>query len=106
MPQQNPWQLLSAKVNFEGCFNVSEYLVRTARELKKFKGILAKSAQKQGKVIYQNMIDLVCNMYEDDEFSDQMPGKKDHVSIAKRKTEMTCSMQPKRNVCCLQGKIS
>ena len=52
------------------------------------------------------MIDLVCNMYEDDEFSDQMPGKKDHVSIAKRKTEMTCSMQPKRNVCCLQGKIS
>ena len=106
MPQQNPWQLLSAKVNFEGCFNVSEYLVRTARELKKFKGILAKPAQKQGKVIYQNMIDLVCNMYEDDDFSDQMPGKKDHVSIAKRKTEMTCSMQPKRNVCCLQGKIS
>ena len=63
-------------MNFEGCFNVSEYLVRTARELKKFKGILAKPAQKQGKVIYQNMIDLVCNMYEDDEFSDQMPGKK------------------------------
>ena len=97
--------MLSAEVNFEGCFNVSEYLVRTARELKKFKGILAKPAQKQGKVIYQNMIDLVCNMYEDDEFSDQMPGKK-NVSIAKGKIEMTCSTQPKRNVCCLQGKIS
>ena len=58
-------------------FNVSEYLVRTARELKKVKGILAKPAQKQGKVISQNTIDLVLSMYEDDEFSRQMPGKKD-----------------------------
>ena len=32
-------------------FNVSEYLVRTARELKKVKEILVKLAQKQGKVI-------------------------------------------------------
>ena len=64
-------------------FNVSEYLVRTARELKKVKGILAKPAQKQGKVISQNTIDLVLSMYEDDEFSCQMPGKKDYVSIAK-----------------------
>ena len=30
---------------------VSEYLVRTAKELKKIKGILAKPTQKQGKVI-------------------------------------------------------
>ena len=58
-------------------FNVSEYLVRTARELKKVKGILAKPAQKQGKVISQNTIDLVLSMYEDDEFSRQMRGKKD-----------------------------
>ena len=58
-------------------FNVSEYLVRTARELKKIKGILAKPAQKQGKVISQNTIDLVLSMYEDDEFSRQMRGKKD-----------------------------
>ena len=64
-------------------FNVSEYLVRTARELKKVKGILAKPAQKQGKVIFQNTIDLVLSMYEDDEFSRQMSGKKDYVSIAK-----------------------
>ena len=58
-------------------FNVSEYLVRTARELKKVKGILAKPAQKQGKVISQNTIDLVLSMYEDNEFSCQMPCKKD-----------------------------
>ena len=64
-------------------FNVSEYLVRTARELKKIKGILAKPAQKQGKVISQNTIDLVLSMYEDDEFSRHMLGKKYCVSIAK-----------------------
>ena len=39
-------------------FNVSEYVVSTARELKKVKGILAKPAQKQGKVISQNTIVL------------------------------------------------
>ena len=49
-------------------FNVSEYLVRTARELKKVKGFLAKPAQKQGKVISQNITDLVLSRYED-EFS-------------------------------------
>ena len=43
--------------------------MKTARELKKVKGILAKPAQKQGKVISQNTIDLVLSMYEDDEFS-------------------------------------
>ena len=50
---------------------------RYCAELKKIKGILAKPAQKQGKVISQNTIDLVLSMYEDDEFSCQMPCKKD-----------------------------
>ena len=71
-------------------FNVSEYLVRTARELKKVKGILAKPAQKQGKVISQNTIDLVLSMYADDEFSCQMPAKKDYVSIAKGVHKQKC----------------
>ena len=57
--------------------------MRTARELKKVKGILAKPAQKQGKVMYQNTIDLMLSIYEDDEFNRQMPGKKDYVSIVK-----------------------
>ena len=64
-------------------FNVSEYLVRTARELKKVKGILAKPGQKQGKVISQNTNDPVLSMYEDDEFIQQISGKKVYVSIAK-----------------------
>ena len=55
--------------------------MRTARELKKVKGILAKPAQKQGKVMYQNTIDLMLSIYEDDEFNHQMTGKKDYVSI-------------------------
>ena len=42
-----------------------------------------KPAQKQGKVISQKTIDLVLSMYEDDEFSSQMPGEKDPVSTAK-----------------------
>ena len=57
-------------------FTVSKYLERTARELKKVKGILAKPAQKQGKVISQNTNDLVLSMYEDDEFTQQISGKK------------------------------
>ena len=64
-------------------FNVSEYLVRTASELKMVKGIFVKPVQEQGKVISQNTIDLVLSMYEDDEFSCQMPGGKDYVGIAK-----------------------
>ena len=46
------------------------------------KGILAKPAQKQGKIIYQNTIDLVLSMYEYDQLSRQIRVKKT-VSIAK-----------------------
>ena len=55
--------------------------MRTARELKKVKGIRVKPAQKQA--IFPNTTDLLLSMYEDDEFSRQMPGKKDYVSTAK-----------------------
>ena len=68
--------------------------MRIARELKKFKDILVKPAQKQGKVISQNTIDFVLIMYEDDEFSHQMPFEKDYVSIAKR------VLKQKRHVLC------
>ena len=57
--------------------------MRTTRELKKVKGILAKPVQKLGKVISQNTIDLVLSMYEDDEFSHQIFDKKYYVIIAK-----------------------
>ena len=64
-------------------FDVSEYLVKyeTARELKKVGGILAKPAPKNCKTLSQETLNLVQSFYEDDEYSRQMPGSKDYVSI-------------------------
>ena len=62
-------------------FDVSEYFIQTARELKKVGGILAKHAPKKGKTLPQETLDLVQSFYEDDEYSRQMPGKKDYVSM-------------------------
>ena len=64
-------------------FKVSEYIVRTARELKKVSGILSKPPPKKGKTISPETVELVIKMYEDAEFSRQLPGKKDCVSIGK-----------------------
>ena len=57
-------------------FNVSEYLVRKARELKKAGGILNKPNPKRGKTFSNETLNLVTCFYEDDEYSRQMPGKK------------------------------
>jgi len=65
-------------------FDVSEYLIRTARELKKVNGILAKPELKKGKILPQKTLDLVQSFYEDDEYSRQMPGKKEYVSIDRK----------------------
>ena len=62
-------------------FGVSEYLIRYARELKQRKGILTQPSQKKGKAMTQETIDLVPAFYEDDEYSRQLPRKKDYVSI-------------------------
>ena len=64
-------------------FGVSEYLIRSARELKQRKGILAQSSQKKGKAMAQKTIDLVQVFYEDDEYRRQLPRKKDYVCIQK-----------------------
>ena len=64
-------------------FDVSEYLIRTACELKKVGGTLAQPAPKKGKTLPQKTLDLVQSFYEDDEYSRQMPGKKDYVSIGR-----------------------
>ena len=45
--------------------------------------ILAKPALKKGKTLPQETLDLVPSFYEDDEYSRQMPGKKDYVSIGR-----------------------
>ena len=65
-------------------FDVSEYSIRTARELKKVNGILAKPEPKRGKMLPQKTLDLVQSFYEDDEYSRQMPGKKNYVSIGRK----------------------
>ena len=57
-----------------------EYLIQSARELKQRKGILAQPSQKKGKGMAQETIDLVQAFYKDDEYSRQLPGKKDYVS--------------------------
>ena len=64
-------------------FGVSEYLIQYVRELKQRKGILAGPSQKKGKPMTQETIDLVHAFYEDDEYSRQLPEKKDYVSIQK-----------------------
>ena len=62
-------------------FGVSEYLIRSARELKQRKGILAQLSQNKGKAMAQEATDLVHAFCEDDEFSRQLPWKKDYVSM-------------------------
>ena len=64
-------------------FRVSEYLIRSERELKQRKGILAQPSHKKGKAMAQEIIDLVHAFYDDDEYSRQLPRKKDYESIQK-----------------------
>jgi len=64
-------------------FNVSEYLVRSARKLANQKGILALPDPKKAPGISKSTIALVESFYHDEEFTREMPGKKDCVSIAR-----------------------
>ena len=57
-------------------FGVSEYLIRSARELKQRKGILAQTSQKKGKAMAQETIDFVYAFYEDDKYTRQLLGKR------------------------------
>ena len=63
------------------CLSVSEYLVWTARELKKVDGILAKPSSKRGKKNSQEATDLAVNFFQGDEFSCQMTIEKDCASV-------------------------
>ena len=64
-------------------FNVFEYLVWSSHGIKKVGGILAKPASKKGINITSETLHLVTNVYEDDNFSMLVPGKKDYVSVIK-----------------------
>ncbi|XP_071950769.1 uncharacterized protein [Antedon mediterranea] len=62
-------------------FQVSHYIVRTARELKKTNGILAVPAPKKGKVLSPQVVQRVVEFYESDEYSRMCPGQKEFVSV-------------------------
>ena len=64
-------------------FSVSASIVRTARKLSEEKGILELPDRKCGKRLPNEIATLVMEFYSDDEYSRQMPGKKDSVSIKK-----------------------
>ena len=64
-------------------FNVFEYLVWISHEIKKVGGLLAKPAPKKGKIITTETLHLVANVYEDENFSSQVPEIKDYVSVRK-----------------------
>ena len=64
-------------------FKVSDYLVKRARDLKNHKGILASPERKKGKMLPNEVVQIVKLFYEDDEVSRLMPGKKDFVSIGR-----------------------
>ena len=78
-------------------FQVSEYLVKRAQELKKQKGILAMPDKKKGKVMSGDIINQVAAFFEDDEYSLIMPGKKDFLSISrdthKQKRLLLCNLK-------------
>ena len=62
-------------------FNVTEYAACKARSLVQEKRNLGFTWQKREKTS-QDTINLVKAVYEDDEFSQQMPGEKDYVSVS------------------------
>ena len=78
-------------------FSCSEYQVREARALVKEKGILAIPEAKRGRPLSKEVEDSVKLFYEDDEYSCQMPGARDCVSIArnvhKQKRLLLCNLR-------------
>lgn len=62
-------------------FNVSEHIVRQARKLKNEKGILSIPEPKKGKLISDDIVKLVTDFYQNDEYTRMLPGAKDKVSI-------------------------
>ena len=68
---------------FSEYFNVFEYLVWTSHEVKKVGGILGKPAPKIGKTIINDTLNLVTNVYEDGNFSKEVPEKKDYFSVSR-----------------------
>ena len=65
-------------------FNVSKKTIQKARKLCEKKGLLEMPEHIKGKTLKQEVVDLVKAFYCDDEFTQQLPGKNDCVSIGKK----------------------
>ena len=65
-------------------FQVTEYMVKQARKLKREKGILAIPDPKKGNTLSKNTVKLVTDFYQSDENSRILPGAKDKVSIKRK----------------------
>eukprot|EP00112_Aurelia_sp_Birch-Aquarium-sp1_P018720 Seg4505.3 transcript_id=Seg4505.3/GoldUCD/mRNA.D3Y31 product="hypothetical protein" protein_id=Seg4505.3/GoldUCD/D3Y31 len=78
-------------------FQVSEYMVRQERKIAAEKGVFEMPDQKKGKNLSKNIRRRVVDFYCDDEFSRQMPGKKDTVSVKRnilvQKRLLLCNLQ-------------
>ena len=64
-------------------FDAFEHLVWTWYEIKKVSRILPKPAPKKSNTITTETLHLVTNVCEDDNFSRQVPEKKDYVNVSK-----------------------
>ena len=78
-------------------FPVSKYIAKEARKLVKQKGVLAFPDPKKGKVLSEETLKVVNLFYHDDEYSREMPGKNDCVSIKRKvyrqKRLMLCNIK-------------
>ena len=81
-------------------FGVSEYLIRSARELKQRKGILAKHSQKKGRAIAWDTIDIAHAFYEDVSIQKGLCKHTERCS----QTKAVSSVQSPWTVCCIQRK--
>ena len=75
----NEWSIEKASRYFE----VSQYMIRKARDFVKENGILTLPSQKKGKSLQTDVEETIRIHYEDDEISRLMPGQKDFVSISR-----------------------
>lgn len=66
-------------------FNVTEHMVRTAKRLASEKGVLSLPDPRKGQELPVETLQLVHIFYHDEEFTREMPGKKDCVSISRNK---------------------
>ena len=64
-------------------FTVFNLIYKRNEAMKQQKGILGQLSLKKGKALAQEKIHLIHAFYEDDEYSRQLPVKKDYVSMQK-----------------------